>query len=119
MENLTPIVVHIEVTLDKGPEHGIELESKGLAVAEELLLNVKPSLMRGATALTDDVLQLNCEHAKDTGEDDIVHPLPMGKSGGSSVRDDMVVTGVALQCQQDEVASASIVVRKGDEDDGD
>jgi hypothetical protein len=71
---------------------------QGPRFVEELLLSGKSSLMRGATTLTDDVLELNCEHAKDLGEEDVVHPLPVGKSGGSSVRGGMVVEGVALQC---------------------
>jgi hypothetical protein len=90
--HLAVVVVHVEVALDECPKHSVELESADLAVAKELLLNGKPSLMSGAIALTDDVLELDGEYAEDLGEDNAVHPLPVGQSRGS----DVVIEGVAL-----------------------
>jgi hypothetical protein len=113
--HLVVVVFHVEVALDEGPERTVELESAGLAVVEEPLLNGKPNLTSGATALTDDVLELDGERAEDPGVDDVVHPLLVGESGGN----DMVVEGVALQRHHDKVAPAGIVVVEGVEDDGD
>jgi len=67
-----------KVALDEDSESGVEVESTSLAVAEELVLNGKPGLASGATALADDVLQLDGDGAEDPGEDNTVHPAPRG-----------------------------------------
>ena len=47
-----------EVPLLEGAEGGVELESAGLGVTEELPLERQPGLARGAAVSPDDVLQI-------------------------------------------------------------
>ena len=47
-----------EVPLLEGTEGGVELESAGLGVAEELPLERQPGLSRGAAVGPDDVLKI-------------------------------------------------------------
>jgi hypothetical protein len=62
--HLTVVIVHVEVALDKGPERSVEVESTGLVVIEEHL-NGKSGLPSDASALADDVLEVNGERAKE------------------------------------------------------
>jgi hypothetical protein len=49
--------------------------------------------------LADDVLEVDVEGVEEPWEDDAVHPPLAWKSWGSDVGSDVVVEGVALQCQ--------------------
>src|SRR6266540_7374738 len=80
-----------KVTLDEDSESGVEVESTSLAVAKELVLNGKPGLASGATALADDVLQLDGDGSEDLGEDNTVHPVPRGHRQVPDVGEDVVV----------------------------
>jgi hypothetical protein len=91
------------VTLDEDQEHGVEVESTGPAVAGELLLDGNTSLTSCATTFTNDVMEHDSDRAKESGEDNIVHPPSAGKGGSSSIGGDVVVEGVSLQRQQDKV----------------
>jgi hypothetical protein len=53
------VVIDVEVTLDKDPGLGVEVEGTGLTTAEELLFDGKPDLPRGATALVNNVMEVN------------------------------------------------------------
>jgi hypothetical protein len=117
--HLPTIFVHIHVTLNVGPEHDVEVESIGLMVTEELLLDGNPSLMICVAALLNNVMELDGEHTKESVEDDNVHHSLAGKSRISGVRDDMVVEGVPLQHQHDEVTPTDVVAGEGVKDDGD
>jgi hypothetical protein len=94
------------------------VESASLTIVE-LLINGDPSLTGCATALTDDVQEVESDHAEEPGEDNVVHSPPMGESEGSGIRGDMVVKGITPQRQQDEVAPTGVVAREVVEDDGD
>jgi hypothetical protein len=78
--HLAVVVVHVEVALDEGPKRNVEVESAGLAIADELLLDGKPSLMNGVAELMDDVLELDGERAEEPGENDVVHPSSLGRA---------------------------------------
>jgi hypothetical protein len=78
-----------------------------------------PSLTSCVTALKDDVLELDGEHVEESREDDIGH-LPLTRKGeDSDVKGDMVIEGVLLWCQQDEVMPMSVVARERVEGNGD
>jgi hypothetical protein len=69
----------------------------GLVVTKEPLLDGNPSLMSCAAALTNDILELNSEHAEEPEEDDVVHLLQAGERGGNDdVGSDVVVEGISL-----------------------
>jgi hypothetical protein len=103
--------------LDEDPELGVEVKGAGLAVVEELLVNGKLHVSSGAAARADDVLEVDGDGAEEPQEDDVIHPSPTGKGGGSDVESGVVV--VALQRQQDEVAPTDVVGGGDNEDDGD
>jgi hypothetical protein len=88
-------------------------------MAKELFLDGKPSLTSRATTLMDDFLDLNSERDEEPGEDDVVHLSPTWKSGGNNVEGDVVVEGVVLQRQQDDVAPVCVVVGEWVKHDGD
>jgi hypothetical protein len=111
--------LHLEVARDEGTERVVEVESMGLMVTEEPLLDGNPSLTSCATVLTNGILELDSEHVEQLEEDDVVHPPQAGERGGNDDGSDVVVEGISLQCQQDEVALASVVVGEGVKDDGD
>ena len=85
----------------------IEVEGPGLSVAPELGLECDPDVTRSAPSLADDVLQLHGERPEDLGQDDAVHPEPGGRGGGA-VGEDVVVKGVALGGEKDEVPPAGV-----------
>jgi hypothetical protein len=76
------------------------VESTGLAVDQQLLLDDNPSLMGCVGALTEDVLELDDERVEEPEEDNVVHLSPAGKDGGSDGGDDVVFEGVSLQHHQ-------------------
>jgi hypothetical protein len=90
-----------------GAEGGVEVEGPGLSVAPELGLESDPDLTHSAPGLADDILQLHGERPEDPGQDDAVHPEPGGCDGGA-VGEDVVVEGVALGGEKDEVPLAGV-----------
>jgi hypothetical protein len=75
--HLPTVVVDVQVTLDEVSTHDVEVESTGLTVYEELLLDGNPRLTGCATMLMDDVLELDGERVEEPGEDDTIHPAPI------------------------------------------
>jgi hypothetical protein len=49
-------------------------------VAEEPLVDGNPSLTGYAATLTNDILELDSERTEEPGEDDVVHPLQVGRA---------------------------------------
>ena len=109
-----------EVPLREVAEGRIELESAGLGVAEELTLERQPNLTRGATVGPDDVLEVEGEGPEDPGQGDAVETLPRrGLSRDRHVKEDVVIQGVALEGEEDQVPQSSVGRRRGVEDDRD
>jgi len=113
---LTAVLGDGEIVLGEGAEGGVEVEDPGLSVSLELGLESDPGLASSAAGLANDVLQLHGERPEDPGQDDAVHPEP-GRRGGGAVGEDVVVEGVALEGEEDEVPPASIGGRGGVQDD--
>jgi hypothetical protein len=97
--HLAAVVVDAKVALDEDLKWGVEMEGAGLTVAKELLLNGKPGVPSGTAMLTNNILEVNSESVEDPREGNVVHPPPMRKSRGSDVVSDVVIEGIALQCQ--------------------
>lgn len=87
------------------------MERTGFTIAEKVLLNGNLGLTSCATALTNDVLQLDGDRPRVLGEDHIVLSSSGWDSEGHRIGENMVVQNVALQ-HEDEVAPA--VVGGGD-----
>jgi hypothetical protein len=117
--HLAAILGDRERPQDKGPKGVVEVESMSLAVVEELLLDGNPGLATNTTMLANDILQLNSDHPEEPREDHTIHLPLRGDSKRRRVGEDMVVKGVALQCEEDEVAPAGISGKSQAEEDGD
>lgn len=78
-----------------------------LATAKELL-DGNPSLASSATTLTNNVLLLNGDDPEDPREDHTIHLSLERDSEGGGVGEDVVVQGVVLESEDDEVAPAGV-----------
>lgn len=88
----TPAIVHDgQVTLDKVPELGIELEGPHLPVAEKLCLNGEPSGMGSGTVLHDDVDKVVGNGAIEPRPDDAVHAPPIRRGHSRNVAKNMIL----------------------------
>lgn len=79
--------------MDDSVEFGVEDDSASLLVPKELAFNSKPSVVSGDAAVPlapDDVLEVAGESSIEPGEDDIVHPRPVGRVQGRKVAKDVV-----------------------------
>jgi hypothetical protein len=64
-----------EVTLDESAEAGVETQSLGLSIAQELSLKGKPRLTR-VRRVADEVVEVQGDRFQDPGEDDAVEMEP-------------------------------------------
>jgi hypothetical protein len=69
-------LTHGQIALLKSAELSIEMEGARLGVAEELALESKPGLARGATGSPHDVLRIEGDGPKDPRRGDVVVVLP-------------------------------------------
>jgi hypothetical protein len=90
-----------------------------LVVAEELLFNGNRGLMGSAVMPANDFLQLDGDRPEDLGENHTIHPPLGGDSEGHRVTKNVVVQGVVLQDEEDEVAPAGMGGGSRVEDDED
>jgi hypothetical protein len=63
--HLSTVVNDAEVTLNKAPEVGIDVEGVSFAVAEEVVLQCQPGVASRVAALSGDVLQVRRDDARD------------------------------------------------------
>jgi hypothetical protein len=87
-------------------------------VAEELLLEGNPKQLNSAIAVMGGLLEVDGDGAEQPRQDHVVHPAPVGVIEGRSVGGDVVVEGVALECQQHEVTPSRVLGGCDAEDDG-
>ena len=88
----TPAVVRDgQVTLDKVPELGVEVEDPCLPVAEKLRLNGEPSGAGGGTALHDDVDEVVGNGAVEPRPDDAVHAPPIRRGHSGNVAKNVIL----------------------------
>ncbi|AQL02389.1 Nudix hydrolase 14 chloroplastic [Zea mays] len=87
--HLAAVLSHREITLDEVAKHGVEVKGTCLAVADELVLERQPGLMRRDAMFPGDVLKVNVDGAENPGDDNAVHPFPGWIVGRRSVEEDM------------------------------
>mgnify|MGYP000868904730 CR=1 FL=1 len=74
-----------------------------LMVVDKLFLDSNLSLMSSTTMLTNNILQLNWDGPRNPCQ--VIHLSPARDSERCSIDKDMVVQDVALESEEDEVAS--------------
>jgi ABC-type transporter Mla subunit MlaD len=102
------VVADAEVALLEDAEPGIELQNTRLMIAEELSLEREPRLMCVLHQFPHDLVKFGGEGAEDLCHHDVVQSSPIDGWIGD-VGDDVVVEGVAMKHEKDEVASPLVV----------
>jgi hypothetical protein len=109
--HLVTVVTHREVTLDKVLERGIEVKRAHFTVADELVLDHAPDLVRSDVVLLGDVLKLIDDRGEDPGEDIGLHAIPGRVIDGRSAGEDVVDEFVALQGEQNLITPPGVACR--------
>jgi hypothetical protein len=113
--HLTTELANGEVTLDEGAEAGVESQSLGLSIAQELPLKGKPRPAR-VRRVADEVVEVQRDRPQDPGEDDAVETDPRRRLD-RGVNKDVVVEGVAAKSEKHQIPPAGVGGRLRLEDD--
>jgi hypothetical protein len=116
--HLAAVVVDAQIALYKEPKLGVEVEGTSLTVAKELLLDDNPKLLSSVVTVISGLLEVDDDGAEQPRYDHTVHPALVGVVEGRSVGGDVIVDGVALECQQHEVTPMRVLHGLDAEDDG-
>jgi hypothetical protein len=104
------VVTDAEVTLLEDAKPSIELQNKGLAVAEELSLEHEPRLVSCLHWFPNDLMELGGEGVEDPCHHDVVQSSPIdGRM--DDVGEDVVLQAVSMKCEKDEVTPLLVVRR--------
>jgi hypothetical protein len=83
-----------------------------LAIADELVLQGEPDLVRDDTMLFGNVLKLAVDRAKNAGEEDTLHVLPRRIVDGRGMRENVASEVITLQGEQNLIMSVGVACRR-------
>jgi hypothetical protein len=83
-----------------------------LAVADELVLEGEPDLVRDDIMLFGNVLKLAVDRAENAGEEDTLHVLPRRVVDGRGIRENVASEVITLQGEQNLIMPVGVACRR-------